>query len=1296
MLMGHSVVPCRVADLCSSGFFLTQISDVPRLLSDLFNPLVVGSEAEVVVMPSEGLDHPLRFRTRITRIESDSLGVELVTPGHADALTLLAIATENNKASSRDDLASGQRPVSTARVTLVERLRDPLSQALDQILEHFFDLAADKLLVLASQAVNNTIQTQHFDLIGELNNRHDLLSQRFRRPLLKAWAAFAEKDVKIKAIRSSRTESDLSVVDKDEFEDWLTINVMVTNAEAEHRQQIEWLQGRLSVLAGREIDSAHNPLSPDYIYGCLHDATQVLSAPPSLLQQLYKIFEVASLSRLDDLYRLFNTQLKDSGILPDIETRRKKTRVSPAETSAFEGVQTDVTDSESPVLSPESAAASGSVASSAKAEQEQPVSATAVAHSVPNAVPNAPLKVVQDLLAWRRESASNINGSQQVTTDGTGLSATQGNSESNSVTTSASNAPDWTEVELMDALTTIQGALQSQPLPDSGVNLRTQLSGVLQTEPGGEAGREFTGSQQDYIDIVDSLFDSLVENQNIPDKVKPWLRTQQVPLLKVLVRDQSFFSNTDHPARQVLNKMSKLACAPSGAVESMQKTLRGFCDKILNEYDNDPRVYEDVDAELSKLEARQNQAVERNTQRLVRTYEGQQRLLKAKRIVGCEIDLRIGGRLVPPVILELFDIGLRDIMVLIYVREGIKSESWKDQWQLVDQLLDWLGVRSHWGGGTSLERSLEADAFLEMIVRHLDSPAIDRFQRDEVMDSLRELLTKDASEHDRSRWVKVPILSEARDTVKPSRTADDELQRWRQRAKRMQVGDWLAPISQEDQQEQIKLAWIGDGFSSFVFVNKQGLKAIEYDLDALAKAMSEGLVPTEHVEESLLDKGMFKIVQNVYRDMAYQTSHDQLTGLLSRKAFETKLRSLMETTYGSSTTHSLCYIDVDFFKAINSNCGTEAGDQLLQEIALVLDADDIPVLMGGRVGGNEFAVVLENQELDSGVAYAEQLRRSVEGMEFFWKEEKLPQTVSIGVCELGGNMDPSVDLIKQATSACQQAKDAGRNRVVAFQYKEEAEEKKSEMGMLAFIQRALDEKLLGLRCQQIKYIGTEGASGHYEVLLTVRDEEDNNVPLDSFIMTAEKHNRMQTIDRWVISNILEWIAANPRQAKKMGSYSINLSGNSLNDDHLMEFILECFSKTGVDPKMICFEVTETATIENIAKTADFIREMKKFGCRFSLDDFGTGLSSFAYLKQLPVDYLKIDGVFIKDIAESSVDYAMVKSIKEVGHFMGMGVVAEYVESEDIIRCLREIGIDFAQGYAIERPKSLAHYQKQLA
>ena len=282
--------------------------------------------------------------------------------------------------------------------------------------------------------------------------------------------------------------------------------------------------------------------------------------------------------------------------------------------------------------------------------------------------------------------------------------------------------------------------------------------------------------------------------------------------------------------------------------------------------------------------------------------------------------------------------------------------------------------------------------------------------------------------------------------------------------------------------------------------------------------------------------------------------------------------------------------------------------------------------------------------------------------------------------------------MQYADEACYSAKDAGRNRLQEYELGDSAMMRRhGAMEWVTQLDKALDDDRLILNCQRISPINGSGngADSHYEILLTMLDELGDTMPPGDFIIAADTYNRMTAIDRWVIERVLGWMADHKDKLDNFGGFAINVSGHSVNDETFPDFVLEQFSKSQAPTGKVCFEITETAAIANLENAVDFMNRMKIIGCKFSLDDFGTGLSSYSYLRNLPVDYVKIDGVFVKDIANNPGDYAVVRSINEIGHYMGKRTIAEYVESDDVLKRLQEIGVDYAQGYQIEKPRLLA-------
>ncbi|NDP48349.1 MAG: EAL domain-containing protein [Sulfuriferula multivorans] len=423
--------------------------------------------------------------------------------------------------------------------------------------------------------------------------------------------------------------------------------------------------------------------------------------------------------------------------------------------------------------------------------------------------------------------------------------------------------------------------------------------------------------------------------------------------------------------------------------------------------------------------------------------------------------------------------------------------------------------------------------------------------------------------------------------------------------------------------------------------------------------------------------------------LSHQATHDSLTGLINRREFERRLDEALGNAKREDMQHVLLYLDLDQFKVVNDTCGHVAGDQLLSQVGTLLghklrNSDTL-----ARLGGDEFGILLEGCDIERGEQNAETLRKMISDFRFVWEDKIFQVGVSIGLVEINAASEKSVTVMSAADAACYVAKDEGRDRIQVFQGGNKGAERYGEMQWVARIHKAIDENRLLLYRQNIVAVAGNDSVAHAEILLRMLDEHGAIIPPMAFIPAAERYNVMIMIDRWVVKNTFEWLVANPLSHNNHPLYlSINLSGQSLGDKNFLHYIVDEFMRTGVDAERICFEITETAAIANIGRAKDFISTLKKRGCRFALDDFGSGMSSYSYLKNLDVDYLKIDGAFVKDIVQNPVDFAMVESINRIGHVMGIQTIAEFVEDEIILEKLREIGVDFAQGYAIHKPEPL--------
>jgi diguanylate cyclase (GGDEF)-like protein/PAS domain S-box-containing protein len=422
------------------------------------------------------------------------------------------------------------------------------------------------------------------------------------------------------------------------------------------------------------------------------------------------------------------------------------------------------------------------------------------------------------------------------------------------------------------------------------------------------------------------------------------------------------------------------------------------------------------------------------------------------------------------------------------------------------------------------------------------------------------------------------------------------------------------------------------------------------------------------------------------RKLSWAATHDSLTGLVNRAEFERRLDLLVTTAHQEGRRHAVLYLDLDQFKLVNDTCGHGAGDELLRQLTRRLQEPLRENDTLARLGGDEFGVLLEGCPLERARAIAETLRTAVAEFRFEWQGKVHIVGVSIGVAAITDDQVSAVGVMSEADAACYLAKEQGRNRVhVICPGDEELSRRQGEMSWVQRIQRALEEDRFCLYQQHIVPVSRNGAT-HTEILLRMVDEAGRIVPPNSFIPAAERYGLMPAIDRWVVNRVLKHLST--PKASRYALYSINLSAQSLCDRHMLDYIMTALRDTRVDPGRVCFEITETAAVANFDSASRFIATLNGMGCRFALDDFGTGMSSFGYLRHLKVDFLKIDGSFVRDMADDRINRAMVESIDHIGHIMGIETVAECVANDLLMDHLRVIGVDYAQGFGLHLPEPL--------
>jgi len=428
------------------------------------------------------------------------------------------------------------------------------------------------------------------------------------------------------------------------------------------------------------------------------------------------------------------------------------------------------------------------------------------------------------------------------------------------------------------------------------------------------------------------------------------------------------------------------------------------------------------------------------------------------------------------------------------------------------------------------------------------------------------------------------------------------------------------------------------------------------------------------------------VVKRRTHQLEKMAKQDTITGLNNRYEFERQLKLVMKDAKNDKAAHVLCYIDLDQFKIVNDTVGHIAGDELLRQVSLILKRSlrDQDVL--ARLGGDEFGIIYIEADIEAAIAMAETLLQSIKEYRFQWKGNTFAIGASIGMVGITKECCTLTNLLSQADTACYAAKDNGRNRIhIATPSDSAVQERRNQMQWISRLEEALVQERFELYVQPIVAIQDNGGLSHYEILLRLKDTEGNLVPPMAFIPAAERYGFMSKIDRWVVENSFKNYAKMRDRGLNNVNFSINISGVSFADEGMVRFIMKAFETYHIPFQNITFEITESATIANLNSALSFIEAFKDLGCHFSLDDFGCGLSSFSYLQNMPVDYLKIDGSFVHNLDTNEVNRAMVDAINKIGHVMGIRTICEYVESREVLDILKAMNVDYIQGYYAGKP-----------
>lgn len=1294
-----------IRDFCRGGMLLVS-EGVRSLEASGSNPQREDAVDIHFTVPTVDGDRHFRLQASVARVTSDGKGMGVFYPNGMDQLALkslneYAAATgggpkdEGRPQGARMDGAGELKIDPHDAAHVLGELKSIVGAALPRLAKIFFEGADKNLLVRARDASSPPEQTRFFQAMNELERKRAEVEASFARAVMDQLENPLDANVSMERRRGGNMGSGgggLALVDTAQFEAWLALAEIISKVETRFEHELLEIREQLGCIVRAWRHKESLPVGPATLARVFDEVFRGVQVDQEIRQLLYRTFQDGLMPQLKNLYGAINKMLADSNLFPPLdELLARHPSPAPVISQGTDSArdETPPPTSSEPLPESEVRAPSATFArapSDARLEPIGPGRRTTAASFYAGG-PAAPtvdvFEAATTLLNLQRQSRRGLGGSRS------------GREPSPNT---------YTTAQVVDGLRELERELGGAPLETS--QIRDRLLSVLRARGRGAEGKRIGDSQADAMDVVGSLVASIREDNLLTEGVKDWIKRLELTLNKLATQDPEFLktqSKRPHAAMQVINQLAKLGNAGDegeGIDGEVGREVDSLMERVIREFDANPRIFDEALENLNPLVDRQTRTYQGNIQRTVRASEGQQRLSRARRDVVDVVQQRLAGREVPVLILDLLNPGWRNLLVHHHLRHGRDSEQWKENLQLLEQLYGQLS-------GTIAAGSAEYVEPAELLVavdEALSSISFEPGRRTPLLRRLSRALRGEGEEdavvlaaNDSAKAVgleeAVPETDPAPERADPA--SQREWRQWLDRGRKLKVGDWVAVSDDSGARRAIlSVAWIGEDHASFVLVNRKGIKVRELNLRELVQSLMDGrILILDEFDLPLLERASHRMLQNMHNQLAYQASHDELTGLINRKEFENRLEKAIVTAHTEDQHHVVLYADLDQFKIINNTAGHSAGDELLKVLARKL-RHELRGVRGtlARLGGDEFGALLEQVPADKGVEIAQRQLDAIRNYRFDWEERHFSLSASVGVVNVDESVKDVNELMRSADAACYAAKDAGRDRVQLFAPADSKLARRTGvMEWVTQIDRALDENRLLLNCQRIVPIAADKPM-QFEFLLTMLDQDGHVLAPAEFIHAAETYNRMTAIDRWVIRNALEWMASRGDEINGVGHFSINLSGHSLNDEGFSDYVLEQLTKSSVRTAKICFEITETAAITNLDQAIEFMNKMKIIGCHFALDDFGTGLSSYSYLRNLPVDYLKIDGVFVKDLDRSPGDFAVVKSINEIGHVMGKQTIAEFVENDDILERLREIGVDYGQGFGIEKPHPISEFK----
>ncbi|GAB4288760.1 MAG: hypothetical protein Kow0096_01340 [Thiohalomonadaceae bacterium] len=1316
---------CVVEDFCQGGLFITFYPQVAHATH-----WRVGDYIEVHLAQASGsAGQGYVIQGQVARVIDIGVGISFASLDGGAFQYLMSRAQRTAVPAS----TGGQPDPRYAGV--IAECRNKARAFVESLVENFTAEGVDNL--------NKSDELTKRNWRGVVEAQQKLRDSRGQLLNCYTTAIMDEFDNRGRPLKQQGTQADsseLSLVADEVFQNWLTVTTLATKLESHNDEAMFDLEQRLGLILNRPLDHQSNPVGAAMLAQRFLECFDAVGLEETMKPPVFKAFEDFMLARFGTLLGQLNNYLKEQGVLPalkkDFRVVKQRGAAPSRATPPGPAATPSTTDEAAAGVAPDAgyaAAAGGAYADTGMgaapgmqvgapaggAAPQQAGTATGGAAMAPPGAPAgaappvqgsgyapaeagagvthgvgggymptpSPYAAANELLQLERTAQQSLPARQQAAAGAGEAGVAHG------------PVVHFSAQELNSGLASLQQqGLSIRHLRQQGTTLASRLSQILMEQAGGDTSKQLPLETHDKLEVTESLLSSIQTDPITDDHLKDWFESVELPFIKMALNNEHVLQDRSHPVHHLFNTLDQLfQMLPADKVDvrrQMVTKVEQALQSLSDESGGDPKVLDEAVDSLNKLYGEQSEEYRRRVDEVIAKCKAEpnqrQMTLEMLEDIDRLFDMA-DGRLIPKVVLELLDAGWKNLLWRHCQHSGMNSEGYHAARATMEQLLMRLQGKTHKG--------LKADWPNHKLVEEV-SKVLEKLSKGDARSLLLVSELISALEQAKIEPAKVARIKKGsiaqlmlqsweqeKQALKPVELSKVEWARWLKRAESLVDGELVSYKSEKEELQQQKLVWSDRKWGRFVFVDREGNKGLDVRPEEMAASMSRGqMLILEGWDRPLMDRATYTMLQSIHDRLIEQTNHDALTSLMNRRGFESALDELLLRAKKEGSNNILCYFDLDRFNVINVTCGHEAGDELLSNLADLLrrKLGSTPVI--ARLGGDEFGVLLENCDREQGMRRADEIRRAINDYHFRCENKEFVVDASFGIAAIDPARDSVRTLLAAVDSACFAAKEAGRGRIQFYDPESEVIIKRQGvMEWVGRINKLFDAGLIQLKCQKIASLKFAHEHPRYEILLHVHNEQGELVSLDQFVLSAEIYNRIGDIDRWVVDKVFEWLRANRGKLNAINSISVNLSGHSIDDEAFMDELVQRLEDAEVPSHQICFEITETAAISNLERAVYYMRRLRQAGCQLALDDFGSGHASYSYLKSMPVDYLKIDGQFIRNISTNVFDYSVVKSIHEMAHALGKRTIAEFIENEVALDKLRKIGVDFGQGYIIEKP-----------